>query len=1474
MGAMLQHVPRKPATGGSTYKTPDGLRNVGRKRVFDPYDFDAAGSDKIFYATWSTSGSTTFSTKTAAGAALDHDFEVDQYVAIYGAGADAAVIAPPVTGTNATLTLFGSAVTFTAAAATDIITTNIACPAQNGDEVQLSSTGTLPGDLPTVTSLFLRRVTNDRRQWQLYDTAAHAIAGGPTGLVDITATAGSGTHTVVPYTLLTYAFACGGGNGDFSPASSTITVRAWNIPRGVTTHGVEIRCPLSWGATSVVVYGRGASNRQALVHLDACVPFNTAGPVSGLVSNNRFTSIATNSGGARSQLLGVGNQHGIAVGDWILIRASSTTDSEYDVRAEVVTVNADDIIIEHPFSDTATGMFRAAFVKYRDYGTEQPLNITTYMPAMGNADLKWTSGRAYPEGAICYDPTTKLIYRVARATGTRLSGSSAPTWPTDSTGQVVDNELVWKVDLSYFPVDEPATETRQCLLTRIASKTSNTFVTTDAAGADAASVRLVVTHNDAIPIRATVAAMKAYGRNATMAPGPGTFPCHIPKQTNTAYWSEHTAVNVRRQFFIDFASGVTGVGHPTLSIVCDPNTVIPVRFMQNRMIAEDLPAVGTVGPGPSVFINNSTDNSRIENGTWENAPAAAGWSEVGAGSYTNYNYWIGGWTFLEPNGVAAIQSTIQNVTVRWPQIGSPAAVTEGNRMKSSRHKWLNCTFHYGCSDGDFTFNPYGRCQIIGGQIRGIWRFSSVGLYPGADVERVQIANLLIEDAQKLAFQARAEGGNAFTAKVQFSNVQVRNSGPILIGDVTSSNREFDVDLHNVTGASLQLAEARGVSIVGGHWSGINIREDCDDIKIGFLTVDSFDCRSSDASRNIHATGLNITTMMALGNIYDSEFNACKLVNSAPLGTSLVDALGEWEAITGLTDVYRYKLRGVDYDPLFTAPTANLSFMRIRENLVMATAATGSAALNSIGDDQWYFGNTEIQQVVHSGTPTGGSFTYSFGTPTGAITNSTGTPATAATVQAAIRALGGSLAAVVVTESGSGTNKTFTIYFTGYVGDPPQVIVDVTGQTGGAAVATPSTVHAYPGYDTYAVKVGDSLARDPDDNPMGAVRYGSLGTYDAQDLYLDNVLENVTLDNLIVKRTLANGSAIGVPAISTQKFGANSLNAKSVTFNNVLLENTGVSSGLAVHMIDFSTGSMLGCNLTFNGGKINPGRSSSHSPMRANFANGGDVRFNEVDFTQFCSAGTYTNALGNIHLRGCRIQTNRCHITPDAATEAWNINTALSDGGEDDGLTYHPIVLQLGNGSAYPTTSPQVTGSTRYWWRTDNKKLYPTETDANADTNAITITSVAATNACLFIVLDFGRLAVGGFASHGIGFAASDAWGEMKDNLFRDGESMLFADPGSDQNNYAVRRFRHVKVNNAAARNYTGFDAPAGGTVEHDFIWDNQGGFDCTFAHDSGSSAEENQFILPGAATLTVPGGSKAHFAYDTLVAKWRGHLIG
>jgi hypothetical protein len=82
-----------------------------------------------------------------------------------------------------------------------------------GQTVRYTTTGTLPSPLLTGTNYFFRNET--ATTYTLYDTLAHAQAGGATGLIDLT-DAGTGTHTVTPQD--TFSFAA--PNGTLSDLTS------------------------------------------------------------------------------------------------------------------------------------------------------------------------------------------------------------------------------------------------------------------------------------------------------------------------------------------------------------------------------------------------------------------------------------------------------------------------------------------------------------------------------------------------------------------------------------------------------------------------------------------------------------------------------------------------------------------------------------------------------------------------------------------------------------------------------------------------------------------------------------------------------------------------------------------------------------------------------------------------------------------------------------------------------------------------------------------------------------------------------------------------------------------------------------------------------------------------------------------------------------------------------------------------------
>ncbi len=85
--------------------------------------------------------------------------------------------------------------TFTANATTNLLTTPSSTLFVTGDDMQVSSSGTLPGGLSVKTVYYINKQSSTT--YYLYDTRANAISGGATGRVDITST-GSGTHTLMP----------------------------------------------------------------------------------------------------------------------------------------------------------------------------------------------------------------------------------------------------------------------------------------------------------------------------------------------------------------------------------------------------------------------------------------------------------------------------------------------------------------------------------------------------------------------------------------------------------------------------------------------------------------------------------------------------------------------------------------------------------------------------------------------------------------------------------------------------------------------------------------------------------------------------------------------------------------------------------------------------------------------------------------------------------------------------------------------------------------------------------------------------------------------------------------------------------------------------------------------------------------------------------------------------------------------------
>jgi hypothetical protein len=114
-------------------------------------------------------------------------------------------------------------------AATDVVTVTLDAP--SGTKVALTTAGSLPTGL-SATNYYLR-VSTAGSTFTLYDSAAHAIAGGATGLLDITAD-GSGAHTLTPDASISWAAklqvsADGGSNWDDTGDTYTISAEGQEL---------------------------------------------------------------------------------------------------------------------------------------------------------------------------------------------------------------------------------------------------------------------------------------------------------------------------------------------------------------------------------------------------------------------------------------------------------------------------------------------------------------------------------------------------------------------------------------------------------------------------------------------------------------------------------------------------------------------------------------------------------------------------------------------------------------------------------------------------------------------------------------------------------------------------------------------------------------------------------------------------------------------------------------------------------------------------------------------------------------------------------------------------------------------------------------------------------------------------------------------------------------------------------------------
>lgn len=131
------------------------------------------------------------------------------------------------------------------------------------------------------------------------------------------------------------------------------------------------------------------------------------------------------------------------------------------------------------------------------------------------------------------------------------------------------------------------------------------------------------------------------------------------------------------------------------------------------------------------------------------------------------------------------------------------------------------------------------------------------------------------------------------------------------------------------------------------------------------------------------------------------------------------------------------------------------------------------------------GNDEVQTVTIGGSPTGGTFTVTFGgqTTTGVAYN-----ATAATLQTALQALS-SIGANNVTVTGSAGGP-YTLTFVNALGkqDVAQVTASAAGLTGGSPTITPATTTAGSAGTAGTFKKADPASTDGSQSARALLMY--------------------------------------------------------------------------------------------------------------------------------------------------------------------------------------------------------------------------------------------------------------------------------------------------------------------------------------------------------------------------------------------------
>ena len=1239
------------------------------------------------------------------------------------------------------------------------------------------------------------------------------------------------------------AFSAFDGNGGQTGCGASDYVETTTGAATITeTNYLEAKIPVPYGAAAIAVYfvaGTGAiSTYEFVTILEVRAKFLASGaePVPSSTA-----TIDNNGGFVRLNVA----SHGFVNGD--VVNFHSPSNPEYNGQ-HVITGNTGTTLTTSTAygGATASGYYEPGFVTYRYKGKATTLHDQWFLPTDENPSWDWRASIARPRGNVVVDTAGGRLYRSEIARGSRRSGSVEPTWPASADSIVIDGEHTMRRCLDFVTVNPPAADIPGALFTFVSAVPATNQITLNDAptNAIASSTPYLLAHNDLPAFRLAFAAAEASGRGGTVTcDGQPNF--FFRKHTLDTNMSNVGSSTAPVHAALRCRSGILSLAQPTVSVSLDPNCIIRAHFMQCDGLMSDIAGSETAKSYYHLF-HFGGERISIRGGAYEWQVFSGGLTEHNCPS--NSHAQGGSWCYDQGNGSSTnlgtrpCNGTIADCRIDWPNIGASNGVSEYDNFSYRKMKLHRVQLHYGGSDGDQTFSTnHGDWDVDSCEFWNTRQFGSHALYFGVDRNIMTVRRSIFKEVFKNSIQMRGTGGNGYVKNVIISDCIGVNTGPLDVGDSTTSNQVHKIAISNCHGFNVSASEVRNLSIVGGTYGTVTLSEDIAEVKIAHLTLNQLVLAVTDLQYRVKVSNVNVEQQVVVaGAVTDaSTLQGLDFENPHVPVTVFNGGIYAWESCG--QDEYRLKLRSTGGDPSVSSPSA----LKIRENITKT-----AGVYQQLGGDTWYYGNTEVQTIAISGSPTGGSFTVTYN---GNTSGSIAAGATAATVQTALRLVTG-LSAVTVTQSGSGNNLTYRVAMTGVVGDPPQM-TSTSSLTGGTPVITHATPVAYPGYDTLAVKINDSTRYNPDENSYGEVYSLTLGPA----IKFGGTFQNCAFRDIVIRKTLVDDRST--------YFGNNSGSAPTlnkVQFDNILFEHTGLAWNATgtVRMVDWGTAVMGYCDVEFYKCRwVYPRRSSSatHSEVRMAFTRGGQVTFRECEMLCFGSGHEILGPNGSVHLIGNKVQTNRAPYTCSTSADTF-VHTSSGTTFDLGSGTSRMVKVHPYGHTAMP--SPLVAG-TIYYYNATTDKLYATRANADANASPLDIT----TGDGLVFELEF--LDIADLSLHTsfefIGDNSTpDLYGECRENIWRGSPVATYAALTGNVSDYQLLPLlRKHRLSSDASREIDGFNAPAGGSISReDQIWV-VGSNDIVIKDDADTgSAAENRIAMPANADVTYAPNKSFTLNYD------------